>query len=286
MKSIYLFLSQWLFVLILFSACTERIPLEFGSTYSRLCVESIITTDTMVQKVVLKQSRSYDVNRSPNALTGAKVTINDGFTNFLFKESADSPGVYMSTNEFFGVQGRTYRLRIENVDIDQNGEMEVYNASSTMQYVMPLDSITLFYRSDRKYTELNCWSQEPEGKNWYVFRAMKNGKLANDTASNWFYQKDDLFNGHYTNGITCQFLRDEKANEKPELGDNITLEVCAVNEDYFNFLNALRSETRLQGNPFGGPPANLPTNVSGKAVGFFATFAISRASKKFAGRGN
>ena len=268
-------------VLIFLVSCTERIDIDLGTTYTRLVVYGEITSDTAVQYIKLSGSGDYYQNSEPDWLSGAEVQLSWADTSLLLVESDDLKGRYATPSDFHGIPGETYFLTIENVDIDLDGEYEVYESGATMPFTPPIDSIGLKYTSNTFFSgwEVMLYAWDPgDVRNFYSFRARKNGILLTDTLTEFAVQSDDFFNGNYTFGITAQFLNDENPTEKAEAGDTIVFELAGITEEYFNFIFAAQSEA-FQGTPlFSGPPANIRSNISNGALGFFTTYSIQRKS--------
>jgi hypothetical protein len=57
-------------------------------------------------------------------------------------------------------------------------------------------------------------------------------------------------------------------------GDTLVESRASMSEDYSRFMRALLIQAEYFGGVLGTVPADLPTNVSGGAVGFFATSAV------------
>ena len=260
-------------------SCTERIDLELDKTFTRLVVYGEVTTDTTIHRVRLTKTSDYFSNSPPLAVSGAEVSISSGQEVFILFENPDHPGLYESSPDFYGVPGKTYHLRIENVDIDNDGNSKVYEASSFMPLLNPLDSIALKYTQTSFFSgwEVQVYSLDPaDSRDFYAFKVYKNRILQTDTLTEYFVQSDDFFNGNYTNGITSQFLNDDKPDEKALPGDTITFEINAINNEFFIFVQEAQSEVFPSTPLFGGPSANISTNISNGAIGIFHAYSLDR----------
>ena len=258
------------------TACTERIDINVGSTYTRLVVYGTITTDTMAHQICLSKSADYFSNKPVEKISGAKVTISDGTVVTLLHESATEPGVYETPSDFYGVPGRTYRLFVEQVDLG-DGKFVSDSASSYLPKALPVDSIRV--EQDDFYTEgwaVKLFAKDPEGEgNCYAFKTYINGKLDTDTLSNHTTTDDRFFDGNYTNGITVFFYEDL---EKIKYGDNVTLETMMITRDYMDFITSVQTAVGGRDPLFSGPPANITTNFKNGALGFFAAYSLTRKS--------
>ena len=278
MKSIYRATVITLLVISV-STCTERIEVEVGSTFTRLVVEASVSTDTLAHMVRLSTTSDYFHNKQAPAVTGAIVVISDGLNMYVFNESQSQPGYYYSDPDFHGIPDNTYTLEIRNVDIDRDGNPEQYKASSRMNPVNPLDSIQIEYLSSFfSGYQVRVYAWDSPRKDFYAFKVHKNGILLTDTLSELIVQDDEFFNGNYTYGIPSQFLSDEKPDEHVRLGDTITFELNGITEEYYHYIIEAQSQIFPQIPLFSGPPANIRSNISNNAIGFFVAYSISRSS--------
>ncbi len=260
--------------------CTERIDLEVDSSFTRLVVEGYVTTDTAAHWVRLSTSSDYFYNQPAPAVRGASISIDDGQTVHPLVESGTLPGVYFTSAGFHGIPGRTYTLNVRDVDIDGNGVPEQYSASSTMNTVNPIDSISLRYFNAFGTTgyEVQVYAWDSPKKDWYSFKVHKNRKLLTDTLYEMIVQNDDFFNGNYTYGITSQFLSNEKPEEVVRIGDTITFEINGITEEYYKYIVEAQSQIFTQTPLFSGPPANIRTNLDNNAIGFFTAYSVKYSS--------
>jgi len=274
-----------LLLLALLSRCTERIDVEVGSSYARLVVEGYISTDTAQHHVRLTKSGDYFYNKPAMPVKGATISISDGENVEILTESIENPGLYLTDPSYYGVPGNTYTLTISQVDIDDNGETEEYTASSELRPVNSVDSIQLENMSGNDFNiyEILLFAWDPPVKNFYSFRVMRNGKMISDSLHEMIVQDDMLFNGNYAYGIPAQFLDQSEKDESIYLGDTITLEINGITEEYYNFILEAQSEIFYQTPIFSGPPANISSNISNGALGFFTAYSITRKSVIFKG---
>ncbi len=268
-------------ILLALASCTERIDIELDETYTRLVVFGNLTTDTTRHFVELSTTTSYYYNEAPPSVSGALVEISDDDgQQVLLTEVA--PGKYATTADYFALPGKEYTLRVE-LQEEINGH-RIYTATSKVMPIYPIDSIGLIYQPDwgeKGFYEVTCYYQDPLTRDFYMFNIFKNGDMLTDTISNRFITNDDFYNGNYTNGIGVGYL--DQANEREELkpGDTITFQACSITEDYFNFIWTLQQETGFSTPLFSGPPANVKSNVSNGAAGFFAAYGVAYSSTVF-----
>lgn len=276
---------KFLLFLILLSQCTERINIELDSSYTRLVVEGFISTDTTQYMVRLTRSGDYFYNKPAEPVSGANVIISDGANSVILNESSDFPGTYLTDADYYGVPGKTYTLTINNVDIDNNGGPEQYTASSELEPVNTIDSIQLINQkgTDYNFYEVLIYAWDPPTKNFYSFKVLRNGKYITDSLKELMVQNDIFFNGNYAMGIPAQFLDQDEKDEIIKAGDTITLEINGITERYYNYIQEAQNEIFYQNPIFSGPPANISSNITNGALGFFTAYSVARRSTIFKG---
>jgi hypothetical protein len=266
-------------------ACTEEIDVNLDSSAKRLVVEGSFSDDTLAHQVRLSMSADYFANQTLQPVHGAVVTISDGTTIFPLTESPEDSGLYLTAPDVHGTPGHTYTLSIEGVDIDGDGTAENYTASGKMNPLGAVDSIQVKYKKIfyQDVWEVNFFAQEPgETRDYYVFRTWKNGVNLKDTLLELNPSDDEIINGVYSNGMTVQYLFGEKPDEKLIKGDTIMLEIQGITKEYYQFIFDVMLESHGS-DPFGGQPANVSTNLSNGAVGFFSTYSVKRLSRVYNG---
>ncbi len=279
-------LSFFILISIFGVACTERMdPMELEAADPVLVVYGGITTDTMAHSVRLTKSDNYFANKATPAVSGADVKI-DVMTEdssieetITLKESDDEKGIYYTDPDFFGRINKIYHLSIDGVDIDNDGENEKYEAYDNIDSAGKIDSIKLKYFDDFiEGWEIKVYAWDPPEKNYYLFKAMINDTLVTDTLDEWFIQDDIPFNGNYTNGIGSQYLQFHKKGERTSAGDKVTFELNNISAAYYNFIATAQTEAFPKVPIFSGPPANVTTNLTNGAFGFFYAYATARCS--------
>ena len=259
-------------------SCTEDIDINLDSTYDRIVVYGELTTDTMAHSVMITRSMDYYNEDAPLGISDASVSISWNSNVIELTESDTLPGRYQTPADFYGLPNNEYTLTIENVDIDGDGNMEIYEAKSMLNPVNVIDSIRLRNWPQFELVSIRLWAQDSISKDFYLIRGKKNGVLISDSLGEWGVTDDAIFNGNNTGGIDVVFLDQNNDSERIEVGDTIMLEVSSITEEFFNFLAEANSATGIQTPLFNSTPANVRSNISNGAIGFFAAHSISRAS--------
>lgn len=264
---------------ILLSACTERIDIALESSDSKLMVYGSITTDTMSHCVRLIKSVPFYSPTPPPPVSNATVYIMERDTRIDLTEDADNPGYYYTAPNIFGKSATTYTLYIEGANI---GSLTSFRAEAQMPTLLEgyqtnyLDSINVTYNKYWEGWVINGYAKEPQNmKNYYMFRVKINDALYSDSLNNLVLVDDKFFNGNSTDGAAFYFIPEK---DTLKVGSKVTLELCAITKDYYQFLNEALTASRPQFPLFSPPPANPRTNISNGALGYFTAYAVIRAS--------
>ena len=268
-------------------SCTEKAEIEYTTKYIGLVVEGEITTDTTVHTVILRKSNDPENKIPVQYISKATVTITDGKNIFPLTENPDKKGYYNTLPNVYGIPGNNYTLNISNVDVNNDGVMESYSASSLLKNELPIDSISFFYQkfsSDFKGLAVNLYTQDiGEGRDYYLIKIIKNSVLITDSLYEYSIANNSGFEGKYYGGISVYFLNETKPDELVNPGDTVTLELNGITEDYFNFITGIITEYQPKNPIFSGPSANVSTNLtsstSNNVSGFFAAYSIKRKTR-------
>ncbi len=264
-----LFLLTW-------NSCEKDVILELADEEGRyIIVEANLTNDGDLQWIRLTQSSSYyDVNRGIG-LKGASVIIEEEDDLFLFSEAVvDSvDGFYLQPQISKKLRETTYRLQITTED------QKTYTAQSTFRPVPELDSVTVQLNpfselgifEERVYDIFAHFRDLPDEGNFYLFNLYINNQLKTGRPNDKAPMSDINLEEYVSYAVLSVNERDVNP------GDTLTLEIRSISRENFNFYSAFFFQTDLSGNPFAGaPPANIPTNLSQGARGFFQVSAVNK----------
>lgn len=275
MKANFKYIIYIIAVIIGFSACTEEVDLQLNETYTRLVVEGELNTDTTVHIIKLSKSTSYFDSEEAEVISNAQLSISDGTNTIQLIESANKAGHYYTDSNFYGELNTSYTLEIKNVDIDNNGENEEYTATSKIRSPLHMDSVKAVkdnFFGIEGFRIFGFAQEPPTYGDKYLFKYYINGELSTDTLNEVVFTDDEGVNGNYINGLEIYFIDDA------ESGDTITIEAQTITNEYYDYIISFMLETEWQAGAFGGPPANIKTNISNGALGFFNTYAKSEIS--------
>jgi hypothetical protein len=265
-------------ITVILSACSEVIDFDLNDQEnSRLVVEGNITDQTKEHTVKLTRTSSYYENEPAPKETGANVTISDGVSLHTLTET--SPGIYQTASNYKGEIGKTYTLDITTTNND------FYTASSTLTSVSHIDTILVDLQEGMKggggdededsefVLALKHYGPEPAttGNN-YMWLVTLNDINKTETVTDITFVTDEFVNGNYI----ADFNIHEIDVEEVPLVDTLRLnvELHSISREYHDFLLAIFLETEYNGTLFSGPPANIPSNISNGALGFFRASAV------------
>ena len=248
------------------SGCEEVIDWEVKEGQVRLVVEGSVTNELKNHTVSLSHTVNYFDSPSDMMVSNATVSVTDGEQVFLYEE-LENTGIYQSLAPYHAEVGKTYTLRIT---LDQEiGEHYTFEASTTMHRLIPFDSITVDYEKEPGLEEmlyvLNIYGTEPvETDDNYKALVYRNGNLITQQVDDVIYFNDELFQGQKLEKFAL-YSSDEIME-----GDEVTLELYAIEKTYYDFLNQM-SSAKDGGDPFGisGPLSNVYGNISNNALGYF-----------------
>jgi hypothetical protein len=278
MKKILIFIFIYSLVTV---SCTERMDLDkdLGDGFPKIAVvEAFISTDTMEHVVKLSWSKRLDNAEAPPKITGADVKISGNGNEVILTEK--EPGYYYTPADFYVEVGQGYFLTIDGIDLDEDGTSDLITAYDSVQNTAPFDSITVEYIESWEAWPVKAYAKEPGNEeNFYMFRCYKNGNMVSDTLSELILTDDVLINGSYIYGLDTYYLQAEYQDEYVHVGDTITLEICGLSKQGYDFLIQAQIESGYSTPLFSGPPSNVEHNINGVNVfGAFITFSSQKAS--------
>ena len=265
-------------LLIIATACTERINIHVDDAPSRIVIYGYITTDAKQHAIRITHSAGYFTTDSPEGVSNAVVTISDDNGNVISLDANDTvPGLYQTAADVYGEEGKTYTL-----DVHTDGSH--YRSEAYLQHINHIDSVglqaSLLFRQS---VEVLLYAQDIGGDNYYSIFVAINDSVVNSRITRFMVMDNALFRGQYMNGVACYYLNQnpdsEYRNEVLHIGDVVTLNINAISQEYATFISNAQSEIRGSNPIFGGPPANVPSNIrcispsdGTPALGFFTAY--------------
>jgi hypothetical protein len=249
-------------ILLLFG-CEKKTnwPLQFQLT-DFIVVDGIITNERKPHIIHLTHT-VIQVNEVPKPVSGATVIISSGDSTYNLVENPLNSGIYQSEKEFSCLPDKDYTLII-------NHENKAYTARTYMVKGFDFRELEYIKNPNNNLYHIS-WVASPFNYNspamWEVFLDWSNvpGYVnANpDTckARLLFYTLPTL-------DVSQIFAPMVESIYFPE-GTLIRQSRYSLNPDHAEFIRSLLAETSWQGGVFSSTPANVKTNLSDGAIGYF-----------------
>ncbi len=281
MKLIQYIIISTLFLLV---SCSEYMDVKLNTGDTYLVVDGELSNQNQEHFIHLSLSAPYFQNVANEPVSNATISLSDGVSEIILEESEEEIGTYIIPKNYATHVGSTYTIVISDVDVNGDNVSESYQASNVMKAVPPIKYIDLQWYEGRgsKLWKVLLYTKDPEESvDFYTFALYLNDEDLSPKISDLEYADDTYFNGNEINGVWAQSVIEEEDEEKKrelQLGDWVKLEMQSINEDYYDFIDAINEETGIKVPLFSGPSANVPTNISNGAVGFFRVYSVVQDS--------
>ena len=261
-------LLTYLLLFVLLQSCEEQTdwPLQPGKL-DFVVVDGIITDEMKIQSIRVSRPVT-EINEPAQAVSNATVLVSSDQTVYTFHENPGRKGEYVSNVSFKGENDKTYSLSITDgtnlysakavLAPPENLEFIGYekNADDANYH---LTNVPFPYNPDRsaRYEILLDWSSAPgyESANPDLCKA----KL-------YYYVLKTL-------DVSEIFAPGMEKVTFPS-GTVITERRYSLTDEHAAFIRALLLETTWQGGFFNTATANIPTNLSSGAAGFFGACGV------------
>jgi hypothetical protein len=260
-------------------SCTARIDIDTEASTPYLVIYGYITTDTMQHSIKITRSNGFFATTKPEGIRNAEVSISDDDKTYILSESDDEPGLYLTTPDVYGIEGKTYSLSV-------SVEGQVYGATSYLPASIILDTVVLRPSTAfSKAIELAFSAKIGTSANYYKYNVYNENKSLMDTLYKFYTISDEYINrDKEVEGLTCYFFFDD---EKDDLltGNKITLRMDVITKEFYDHIYKAQSEVGASIPLFSGPPANVGTNIQRMTpsdmtpvAGFFTAYSSRRKS--------
>lgn len=254
-------------VAVIFISCVEEIDLAElnGPTTNKLVVEGSIISVNKEHSVKLSRTNTAVVTQPAQSVSGALVSISDGESTFWLKEKDLGTGIYLTDSTVKGEAGKTYTLTVE---VDN----KIYTASDKMEPVKTFSerdnvftSNYMFGSFERGFTleiPLTTFGHSEPALREIGFLNSEQAKEKDLNDKSVFYQ----FPGVEVNGLIPRIAEPIVFFE----GDSMYQSRLSMSEAHYKYIKALLIQSEYFGGALGTVPADIPTNLSEGAVGFFS----------------
>lgn len=301
--------SILILTLVLITSCTKEVIVDIPEADSKLVIDGRIETG---QPPIVLLTRSKYIYEEVNGnlllealVSGATVSVSDGTNTVILDEICsqslpqssqeaiasflDIPVEELSTanicfystanTSIFGEVGKTYDLKVQF-------EGNEYTSSTQLLNPVPMDS--LYWKEDQEYPDNGySWlylSDPPNEYNAYFWECKRiniqgDGSTLDDRYVPTF---NPAFDDQFFNGLTFTFAYENPHNFNPDTplsergfyqrGDSVAIKFSRIDKAVYEFMEIKYLQLQTGGSPF-ATPSNLPTNISGGALGVWAGYA-------------
>ncbi len=280
-------------ILFVFCSCEDVIKVEpeFGKT--QLSVDAFLTNKNEPQVIYLTKTKQFFDEVDQEAFIADSVYVRDSRDSIYFFESPLNDGVYSWDDSVMVSEGRTYELVIK---VDSF----IYTSTSYAHSVPQIDSLNWQYvpaglgQQNGSYA-IELVARDLAGQfDYYWIRFQKNGVY--DTRLDGLNISVDGTFSETGQGDGKLFIPPistliaYNVDDSIALGDEVAYEIWSISPETFSFWQEVTNQA-IQGGGIGAlfatPTANVRTNIvspsnsnpEDKAVGWFSTSLVSRASQ-------
>lgn len=239
-------------------ACEEPVTTsDYSVADSRVVVESIITNEKIAHAIKLSLPAA-GLNETAEAVSDAEVFITSGDSIFYATESTEEPGTYMTT-PFRAITGKLYTLTV------RLGEEEFVGSDQSVP-VEPLPAIQIRGSGDKQELQFLPSGQDP---NFIDHQLTWDAPLCGINGC----KGRQIFYDLKTIDVNEIYKPEKQEFYFPD-GTIIIRKKHSVSPAFRGFLRSMLMETEWRGGVFDVSRANLPTNMSTGAIGFFAVSTV------------
>lgn len=248
-------------ITLLFSSCfEERIELDLNTDNKRMVVNAWISNLDKPQFVNLSYTTNYLGKPDVEYINNAEVNLSTASNIYSLNNSGD--GNYFLPNNWIPEIGEKYTLNIVHEDETFTASQimrpcpEIENPILKLYEFKDIDTIDL-YETVFEFQEI-----PGEGDAYYLID-YKKGSVDGDSLFNGVFANDDFFDGEYIDDI-----RVSEEERLYAVGDTVVIELLSIGKESASFIADIESEV-FRGGPFDPPPANVRSNISNGALGYF-----------------
>jgi hypothetical protein len=269
-------LFTYLLLILLLSSCEEQTDWDLKTINNDfIVVDGIITNEMKVHSIILSKPVT-GLNDPPEPVSAATVLVSSNQLTYTFHEDPLHPGRYLSDNAFLGIKNRTYSLLITSGN-------KVYSSKAVLAPpITKVEFVFLRYQkngNDNKYRITWVANQYNPLKpamfeillDWSTAPGYENESPESCKAKLYYYALPTL-------DVSEIFAPTLEKVTFP-YGTVITERRYSLTDEHAAFIRAVLLETNWQGGYFNTASANIPTNLSEGAMGFFGACGVVEDQK-------
>jgi hypothetical protein len=257
------------FLMVLLMGCIKETRWDITPADQNLVVVNAIITDEIGSQAVTLSYPVSNLNETPSPVTGANVLITEVDSVYQLTEEPENSGIYITSKHFLARPGKTYTLQVYHRD-------QFYTAKSAMvegftfnpflyskntgDPLYHIDYVASVFSTENPamWEILLDWSDVPgfEGQDSLKCRARV-----------FFYTLPTL--------DVSEIFAPEVEKVSFPAGTSVTEKRYSLSPAHAEFVREMLLETNWQGGIFNSAPANVTTNMSKGAIGFFAACSVN-----------
>lgn len=262
-------LIAFILLITLTSCFEERIELDYNQNENKkVIITGWITDLDEPQFISVENTVNYLGENVPDPISDAVVSISDSQSSYELAHQEN--GKYFLPTNWTATIGETYTL---TVVYDGN----TYTSSHKMRACPEIENFFIREVEDISdtdsihiYESIFSFQEIPgEGDAYYGIDYVE-GTTDNDTLFNGQFTNDDFVDGEYFEDIDISDY-----DRLFKIGDKVVLDIFSIGFESSEYLVDIQTEV-FRGGLFDTPPANVRTNISGGALGYFIASGANR----------
>lgn len=255
-------------ILTIFFSCEKAIDWQFqmDADTTKIVVDGIITSENKFQTIKLSLPVAC-YNCPPVMLSGASVVVSDGQNDYIFAEDSLNKGIYVSTEKFYGIPGKTYYLTV-----NYNGK--TYSAQAEMISVTDFEKVSYVLDSSKNLYKLtNLPSVFSLNENAMYEITIDMSELPEYADSSYEQSHIVLYYYRLTSIDISEIAHPDKEKIYFPYGSKITEKKYSLTPEHAEFLRSLLLETEWRGGLYDIEQGNVETNIT-DGYGYFGACAV------------
>jgi hypothetical protein len=260
-----------LLLVLLFVSCEERSDWELESAANDfIVVDGIITNEMKYHTVTLLKPVSR-LNEKPQPVSGATLLVSSELQVYSFHEDPARAGTYISDTLFSGIRNRTYSLLV-------NLGNAVYSAKALLEPpVLLTEFVPIGYEkntTDNLYHLTNIPANyNPASYAMYEIVLDWSAVPGFDTTDPGSCRAQLYYYTLPTIDVGEVFAPEVETVNFPA-GTTFIQRRYSLTREHAGFIRSLLLESTWTGGYFNTAPANIPTNLSEGATGYFGACGV------------
>lgn len=260
----------YLFLILLLASCEEQSDWNLQkATNDLIVVDGIITNEFKTQTITLSRPVAQ-LNEEAEPVSGATILVSSNQVSYTFHEDPLQPGRYLSDQAFTGIKNRTYSLLVTSGNRVFSSKAILEPPAATFAFIAyqkkPADNKFFFKRLQVSYNPVNPAMYEIL-LDWSTAPGYTNQNPDSCKAKVYYYTLPTI--------DVSEVLAPAMEEVTFPSGTIVTERRYSLSREHAAFIRAILLETTWKGGYFNTASANVPTNMSTGALGFFGACGVT-----------